>query len=61
MRGPHSAACTIIVGQPTAARLTGVFILRDVGAVELKGKSQAVQAYELLGERTEAVHPGPVR
>lgn len=61
VRGPQSGACTIIVGQPTVARLRDGFRLRNVGAVELKGKSQAVQVHELLREEAVKESCAPVR
>lgn len=63
VRGPESGACTIVVGQPTVARLADAFELRPVGEVELKGKSRPVGVCELLGERATAarVPPSPDR
>jgi class 3 adenylate cyclase/CHASE2 domain-containing sensor protein len=50
LRGPGGPPCTIVVGDAMRARLGDRFALRDIGAVELKGKTQRVQAYELQAE-----------
>jgi class 3 adenylate cyclase len=51
VRAAGTSPCTIVVGEATRVRLGGGFILRDIGAVELKGKMQRVRAYELQGDK----------
>jgi class 3 adenylate cyclase len=38
----------VVVSAATAERLGSVATMRPVGALELKGKTEAVEAYELL-------------
>ncbi|WP_418159967.1 CHASE2 domain-containing protein [Benzoatithermus flavus] len=51
LRRPGGPPCTIVVGDATRDRLGERFVLRDIGEVELKGKMQPVQAYELEAEK----------
>ncbi len=43
----------ILVGEATAARLDDALVLREVDRLRVKGKSQPVLVYELLGPRAE--------
>ena len=47
----------VVVSAATAERLAGVATLSPVGALELKGKTEPVEAYELVG-LVEEVGPG---
>ncbi len=51
---------SIVIGAETYARIRGEAVVRALGAPESKGKTQAVQVYELLGLR-DAVSSAGVR
>jgi class 3 adenylate cyclase len=44
---------TVVIGASTYDLIRGVALVRPLGAPELKGKSQAVEVYELVGLRGE--------
>ncbi|MCB9538142.1 MAG: adenylate/guanylate cyclase domain-containing protein [Myxococcales bacterium] len=45
----------ILCGEATAARVGAGVVLREVDRVQVKGRSRAVQVYEVVGERAEPV------
>ena len=47
----------IIIGERVAELVRDKFHLRSVDVVKVKGKSQAVQAFTVLGEKSEALSP----
>jgi class 3 adenylate cyclase/DNA-binding SARP family transcriptional activator len=53
---------TIVVGEAVAARLTRGFALKPLGSRKVRGRKEAVEAWELLGAAStpEAVPPTPL-
>jgi class 3 adenylate cyclase len=49
----YAAEGTVVIGATTYELIREVALVRPLGAPELKGKSQAVEVYELLGLRDE--------
>jgi adenylate cyclase len=45
---------SILLGPLTAARVGAAMVLRPVARLQVKGKTQAVEVFELLGEREGA-------
>lgn len=43
----------VLCGEATAARVGAAVVLREVDRVQVKGRSRAVQVYEVVGERRE--------
>ena len=50
----YAAEGTVVIGAATCDLIRDVALVRPLGAPELKGKSQAVEVYELIGLRDEA-------
>ena len=48
---PEDYACRIVAGPATAAAIGGRFVLNELDWVKVKGKSEPLAVYELLGER----------
>jgi len=48
----------ILLGEKVEELVREQFHLRSVGVVQVKGKSQAVKTFTVLGEKSEALPPG---
>ena len=47
----HAAPATVLVAEPTYRLIGGYFETRPVGPLTVKGKSEPIEAYEVLGAR----------
>jgi class 3 adenylate cyclase/tetratricopeptide (TPR) repeat protein len=47
----HAAPATVLLAKPTYRLISGYFETRPVGPLNVKGKSEPIQAYEVLGAR----------
>jgi adenylate cyclase len=45
-----SSPCCILIGESTLRRIGNQFVIRQVGEIELKGKQEKINAYQVLGK-----------
>ena len=50
----EDALSRVLIGEPTRRLLGDDFVLRDEGLHEVKGKSEPIRIYRVLGERAHA-------
>ncbi len=59
---PRARSCRILIGEATYRLVSEQFEVEPVGEITLKGKSESVNAYSVLGEKgVEARIPDPIR